>query len=127
MGDSHDVPALMVWHSSAIDGGGGDPEFFHRMWEGKTDGREQVDEGPPVAEGGDQEEEAGDDFGDDFDEFNEGCNDDDDDDFGDFDEADDTAPTPAPEPTARQPTHAQQPFLADLVSQHSSHNSPSNC
>jgi len=79
------------------------------MWEGEP----EKQAAPPEAEIEEEPAEAeDDDFGDDFDEFNEGGGDDD---FGDFDEAEETpGPVEEPQPVAQQP--AAPDILAGLVS-----------
>ena len=79
------------------------------MWEGEP----EKEAAPPEAETEEEPAVAEDDeFGDDFDEFNEGGVDDD---FGDFDEAEETPmPREEPQPVVQQP--AAPGILAGLVS-----------
>ncbi|KAH9826623.1 hypothetical protein Tdes44962_MAKER10027, partial [Teratosphaeria destructans] len=89
----------------AIDHDESRQAWFRSMWEG---GEEQ----PPEADA-DVESEDHDDFGDEFDDFNEGGGQDDD--FGDFDEAGDGEATPmAPEPKTQLPTATLPDVLAGL-------------
>ncbi|OIW34959.1 hypothetical protein CONLIGDRAFT_32266 [Coniochaeta ligniaria NRRL 30616] len=58
---------------------------------------------------GEEEEEGGDEFGDDFDDFEEGNEDDD---FGEFDDGDFEQPEEEPQPPQAAPTPAPQPSLS---------------